>query len=224
MLCSFRTKQQYLQVAKGLCYACSYDKWVLGFTFLTRICFQLTNRCISFQIGPGTGIAPMLGFLQALAKALSEGMKLGHCMVFFGCRAENDFLHSAQMRKWADMGVISDLLVAFSRLPGRPRQYVQHVVDQHRDAVWDMLSSDNIHYYICGDSMMAEDVFDELKTTAKDVGGLSHIESVEFFRKMKKERQFQAGTWGVVTKRDVNLTKVVEKKYNQAEAWLKNFY
>ena len=55
----------------------------------------------------------MLGFLEAREKAFSDGMKLGSCMVFFGCRAENDYLHKERMRSWADMGVISDLQVAF---------------------------------------------------------------------------------------------------------------
>jgi len=187
---------------------------------LTRSTFRLPKDYGApiIMIGPGTGIAPMLGFLEAREKAFSNGMKLGSCMVFFGCRAENDYLHKERMRSWAEMGVISDLQVAFSRLPGRNKEYVQDVVARHRDAVWAMLSDPNCHYYICGDSKMAEDVFGELKTTAKTAGGLDHIDSVQFFRKMKTERRYQADTWGVVPPK-----KLVEKKYNQAEAWLKNF-
>lgn len=145
------------------------------------------------QVGPGTGIAPMLAFLQAREQALSGGSTLGPCMVFFGCRAQNDFLHSAQMQKWVDMGVISDLKIAFSRLPGQPKQYVQDVIAQHRDAVWHMLQLSDCHYYVCGDSNMAEDVMDELKAAARDVGGLDHHGAAQYFTKMKKERRFQAG-------------------------------
>ena len=98
------------------------------------------------------------------------------------------------MQKWVDMGVISDLKTAFSRLPGQPKkQYVQDVIAQHRDAVWQMLSADTCHYYICGDSNMAEDVMDELKAAARDVGGLDHHGAVQYFHNMKKERRFQAG-------------------------------
>ena len=192
---------------------------------LSRSTFRLPQdyKAPVIMIGPGTGIAPMLGFLQAREKAKADGAELGPCMVFFGCRAENDFLHSKRMRNWADTGVITDLQLAFSRLPDRPKEYVQHVVARRRDAVWEILSDPNCHYYICGDSQMAEDVFGELKATAKQAGGLDHLGSVEFFRKMKKERRFQSDTWGVVVKKAENLKKMVEKKYNQGEEWLKNF-
>ena len=62
---------------------------------------------------------------------------------------------------------------------------------------------------------MYEDVYDELKTTSKVVGGLSHSDSVLFFRKMKKEKRFQDDTWGIVEKREEHLKKMVEKNYNQ---------
>jgi len=193
---------------------------------ITRSTFRLpkdSGLAPIIMVGPGTGVAPMLGFLQSREKALSDGVELGPCMVFFGCRSENDFLHSERMRAWVETGVITDLQVAFSRLLGQPKQYVQHLVKKHCTEVWAMLSDPRCHYYVCGDSNMAEDVFDELKATARNSGGLDHIGSIDFFRKMKKEHRFQADTWGVVEKRDIALKKLVEKKYNQAEAWLKNF-
>ena len=124
------------------------------------------------------------------------------------------------MRKWEEDGIITDLQVAFSRHPDKPKEYVQHVVARRRSEVWALLSDPACHYYICGDSQMAEDVFDELRATSIAAGGFDHIGSVNFFRKMKDERRFQADTWGVVAKREVALKKLVEKKYNQAEAWL----
>jgi sulfite reductase alpha subunit-like flavoprotein len=88
------------------------------------------------MVGPGTGISPMMGFLQAREKEQAEGVSLGPCMVFFGCRMEDDFLHSKQMRAWAsNQGVISSLQVAFSRIPGQPKEYVQHCISKIRDAV-----------------------------------------------------------------------------------------
>ena len=40
----------------------------------------------AIQVGAGTGISPMLGFLEARQKALWEGTHLGQCLVYFGCR------------------------------------------------------------------------------------------------------------------------------------------
>ena len=172
------------------------------------------------MVGPGTGISPMLGFLQAREKALQDGVSLGPCMVFFGCRAENDFLHGEQMRLWLDRGVITDLQVAFSRLPGQPKEYVQHRIGKLRKPIWQVLSKPDCHYYVCGDSQMAEDVLDELKATVSACGKLDHYGTAQFFAGMKKEHRYQTDTWGVVVKRDENLKKLTEKKYNQGAAWL----
>lgn len=217
-------------IRKGLCshyLAGTVPNSTAGFVRLglTQSAFRLPEdyRAPIIMVGPGTGLAPMLGFLQAREHAQANGKELGPCMVFFGCRAENDFLHSARMRKWAKDGVVSDLQVAFSRLPGRPKEYVQHRLAKHCMEVWKLLSQPNAHYYICGDSAMADDVFEALKVITKTSGGLDHYGCVQFFEKMKKERRFQADVWGVVEKRDEALKRLVNKRYNKGDAWLKQF-
>jgi hypothetical protein len=87
---------------------------------------------------------------------------------------------------------------------------------------WMFLKDDKCHYYVCRDSNMAEDVYDELFLTANRVGNLSHKESWSVFQKMKREHRFQADTWGVVSNREEGLAKQAEKKYNQAALWLKS--
>jgi sulfite reductase alpha subunit-like flavoprotein len=54
-----------------------------------RLPSEMTSPVI--MVGPGTGISPMMGFLQAREKAQTDGVALGPCMVFFGCRTEDDF-------------------------------------------------------------------------------------------------------------------------------------
>ena len=85
-----------------------------------------------------------------------------------------------------------------------------------------MLKDPNCHYYICGDSNMAEDVYDALFLVTRQTGGLSHKDAWSLFQKMKKERRFQSDTWGVVDKREEGLARQAEKKYNQAAAWLES--
>lgn len=168
----------------------------------------------------GTGISPMLGFLQAREKSLANGQELGKCLVLFGCRSPADFLHRAQMREWEQKGVISNLEVAFSRLDGQPKEYVQHRLAKIRQQVWDILQDDKCHYYVCGDSNMAEDVSDELVRTATSVGGLSSKNAWAHFQTMKQQHRFQTDTWGVVSNVKEGLARQLEKKYNQAAAWL----
>ena len=164
----------------------------------------------------------MLGFLQAREKATKDGIAVGPCMVLFGCRTEADFLHSGQMREWEKNGVITSLQVAFSRLPGKPKEYVQHRIAKIQSEVWSLLQNEKCHYYVCGDSNMAEDVYDELFRTARNAGKLSHKGAWSFFQKMKSEHRFQNDTWGVVEKVEEGLAKQAEKKYNQAAAWLES--
>jgi len=192
---------------------------------LSRSTFRLPQdyKAPIIMVGPGTGIAPMLGFLQAREHAKANGEELGQCMVFFGCRAENDFIHGKKMKEWVDNGIITDLQVAFSRLPGHPKEYVQHKISMHKCEVWNLLSMPNAHYYICGDSKMADDVLAELKHITITTGGLDRLGSIQFFSKMKKERRFQSDTWGVVHNRKENLDKMVEKVYNKGEHWLRSF-
>ena len=46
------------------------------------------------MIGPGTGVAPFIGFLDHRACLLKTGVSLGPAWLFFGCRhKERDFLY-----------------------------------------------------------------------------------------------------------------------------------
>jgi hypothetical protein len=71
---------------------------------------------------------------------------------------------------------------------GNRKSYVQHRIrSEVRDEVWGFLKDDTCHYYyVCGDSNMAEDVYDELFLTSKTVGKLSHKDSWSVFNKMNR--------------------------------------
>jgi len=110
------------------------------------------------MVGPGTGLAPFRGFLQERAWLKSQGTPVGRSMLFFGCRHhEQDFLYADELAALAHDGV-TDLRVAFSRLPGEKKVYVQDLLLEERDAVWQMIESGAV-VYVCGDaSRMAPDV------------------------------------------------------------------
>ena len=121
-------------------------------------------------IGPGTGFAPLHGFIQE-RKALNA---TAPCHVFFGARhPDHDWLCREEMERWSAEGVI-DLHLAFSQVPGAPR-YVQDAIWDARDAVWDVVQSGG-QIFLCGDGKyMAPAVRDTLIRIHADKTGGGHL-------------------------------------------------
>jgi len=107
------------------------------------------------MVGPGTGVAPFMGFLEernVLAK--KQGTKLGPAHLFFGCRSSNtDFIYKDALESYKNNGVLSadGLHVAFSREEGQSKVYVQDLIGEFSQELWDMIDKGAI-VYICGDA------------------------------------------------------------------------
>lgn len=171
------------------------------------------------MVGPGTGVSPLIAFLQYREALHNQGTQLGDACLYFGCRNESDFLYGEQLRTWQNQGVLTDLQVAFSRLTQK-KVYVQGLMQENAQALWQLLSHPQCHYYVCGDAKMADDVFEVFMAIAKSVGELSHIEAVEFFERMKKENRFHADVWGVQLHFQQAIKQVQKDNYSKAEKWL----
>ena len=103
------------------------------------------------MIGPGTGVAPFRGFFQERAVLKEQGKQLGPALLFFGCRhADQDYIYRDEMETYAANG-IATVYTAFSRMDGQPRAYVQDLLKQQADLVWQLLQQGAI-VYVCGDA------------------------------------------------------------------------
>jgi len=171
------------------------------------------------MVGPGTGVSPLIAFLQYREALQDRATQLGEACLYFGCRDRGDFLYSDRLTSWQDRGVLTDLQVAFSRLTEK-KVYVQNLIQKNAQALWELLSHPNCHYYVCGDAKMADDVFEVFMAIAKTEGNLSHLEVVEFFDKMKQEKRFNADVWGVQLNFKQAIQQVQKDNYSKAEKWL----
>jgi sulfite reductase alpha subunit-like flavoprotein/nitric oxide synthase oxygenase domain/subunit/hemoglobin-like flavoprotein len=171
------------------------------------------------MVGPGTGVSPLIAFLQYREALHNQGTQLGEACLYFGCRNHGDFLYRDRLASWQTQGVLTDLQVAFSRLTNQ-KVYVQGLMQDNAASLWPLLSHPQCHYYVCGDAKMADDVFEGFMAIAKTEGHLSHIEAVEFFTKMKQEHRFHTDVWGVQLNFKQAIQQVQKDNYAKAEKWL----
>jgi len=171
------------------------------------------------MVGPGTGVSPLIAFLQQRFVLSQQGQQLSDACLFFGCRNHNDFLYQEQLQTWLNQGVLSGLEVAFSRL-GDHKLYVQNLMQQKSQDIWKLLSHPKCHYYVCGDAKMADDVFEVMLAIAKTEGGYTHLEAFQFFDKMKQEKRFTSDVWGVQLHFNQAIKQVQQDNYSKAEGWL----
>eukprot|EP01061_Rhynchopus_euleeides_P008352 TRINITY_DN17415_c0_g1_i1.p1 TRINITY_DN17415_c0_g1~~TRINITY_DN17415_c0_g1_i1.p1 ORF type:complete len:678 (+),score=315.99 TRINITY_DN17415_c0_g1_i1:75-2036(+) len=184
----------------GLCSEYLKDKPV-GATvpcFIRKSTFHLPTRDKKrpmLMIGPGTGVAPMIGFLHRKLKWSEQGAELGPCRFYFGCRKRSeDYIYSDLMERCADKGIITALRVAFSRDQAE-KVYVQHLIEQDAKDIWQIINSDG-NIYICGDAKnMARAVEEALVQVMIGEGGMSRENAEARLNKMEKNQRYLKDVW-----------------------------
>jgi sulfite reductase (NADPH) flavoprotein alpha-component len=139
------------------------------------------------MVGPGTGIAPFMGFLQEREAIGAPGK---NWLIFGNQYFDMDFLYREELDRWADGGLLTRLDVAFSR-DSAEKVYVQHRMREQGAELWSWLEA-GAHFYVCGDSKrMAPDVDAELVQIAIDHGRLTREEAKAYTARLVKEHRYQ---------------------------------
>ncbi len=99
------------------------------------------------MICTGTGSAPFRAFTMRRQRAAAAA-KSGDMVLFFGARSPDALPYFGPLKKIPDHVLQKNLV--FSRLPDRPKEYVQDRMMVEQETVAEMLSDPNTHIYICG--------------------------------------------------------------------------
>ncbi|MGW1024524.1 molybdopterin-dependent oxidoreductase [Streptomyces sp. NPDC002577] len=138
------------------------------------------------MVGPGTGVAPFVGFLD-------ERRALGHRgrnWLFFGEQHRaTDFYYEDELTALLDDGTLTRLDTAFSR-DQRAKVYVQDRMREHGPQLWSWLQ-DGAHFYVCGDaSRMAKDVDRALRDVAITHGGLDEDGAAAYLKQLAADKRY----------------------------------
>ena len=138
------------------------------------------------MVGPGTGIAPFMAFLQERDAAKSSGKN----WLFFGDQKQaTDFLYQEELEGYCENGILTKLDTAFSR-DGDKKVYVQNRMLEHGAELWQWLQ-EGAHFYVCGDaSRMAKDVHDALIQIVAQHGQMSNEDATAFVQEMSNDQRY----------------------------------
>ncbi len=138
------------------------------------------------MVGPGTGIAPFVAFLQERAESNAGGKN----WLFFGDQHEAfDFLYRDELEEYQASGILTRLDTAFSR-DSDQKVYVQDRMRENAAELWQWLQSGAM-FYVCGDaSRMAKDVDRALQQVVASEGGMSDEEAAAYVKDLSSSGRY----------------------------------
>ena len=132
--------------------------------------FLMPNHAGSnlLMICTGTGAAPMRAMTEYRRRLLAQSKPVdGKLMLFFGARSPAELPYFGPLRKLPASFI--DQHLAFSRVDGAPRSYVQDKLREASSAVVELLRGDT-YIYICGLKGMEAGVMEALRDSCRAAG------------------------------------------------------
>jgi benzoyl-CoA 2,3-dioxygenase component A len=121
------------------------------------------------MICTGTGSAPMRAMTEWRRRLRSSGkFEGGKLMLFFGARSQQELPYFGPLQRLPRDFI--DINLAFSRVPGQPRRYVQDLMRERAADLAALMRDTNTHFYVCGLQSMEEGVVMALRDIAQDSG------------------------------------------------------
>ena len=174
-------------------------------------------------IGPGTGVAPFIGFLEhrfqrtqrnlhdrtcvctgtwwsgidvALCDTSVKVDARGDVLLFTGNRhVETEFLFRAELHEYVRNGTLSQLYTAFSR-DQQDKVYVQHRLREVGPLIVDIILHKGGYVFVCGDgAKMAKDVKETVHELLQAHAGLSVAEADAKLTELRQRHKYVEDIW-----------------------------
>ncbi|MCE3553752.1 bifunctional nitrate reductase/sulfite reductase flavoprotein subunit alpha [Pseudonocardia sp. RS11V-5] len=138
------------------------------------------------MVGPGTGVAPFVGFLE---DRRARGHTAPNWLFFGEQRCATDFYYREELEGMRADGTLARLDVAFSR-DQRHKVYVQDRMREHGAQLWRWLA-DGAHFYVCGDAgRMAKDVDLALRDVVAAHGGMDADRTAAYVKQLVADGRY----------------------------------
>lgn len=118
------------------------------------------------MICTGTGSAPFRAMTERRRRTSAQGD--GKLLLFFGARTPGELPYFGPLNKLPTS--LLDKELVFSRLPDKPKEYVQQRMLTRGDDLAALLQEDNTHVYICGLKGMEKGVEDSFRLICSEHG------------------------------------------------------
>ncbi|XP_023717466.1 methionine synthase reductase isoform X3 [Cryptotermes secundus] len=152
-------------------------------------------------IGPGTGVAPFIGFLQHRQAEWQKSSDLvfGEIWLFYGCRYEDkDFLYRSELNKYIEDGILNRLFLSFSRDKRKEKmpRYVQDNIKLYGREFVNQVFEKNSTVYICGDAKnMGMDILNAIVSVIQNERGIEEQNARLIVSELQNQGRYLQDIW-----------------------------
>ena len=152
------------------------------------------------MISSGAGLAPFKAFLQEGNEVIKSGKhkidEFGEWWCIFGCRSVKiDYLYQEYLESSliSNGGCLKELKIAFSRDKEGKKVYVQDIIDQNSEKLWNLIHEQKGKVYVCGGVAMGKGV---RAAFARVFDFYNKGKGHEYLDELLKKNQFVQELWG----------------------------
>lgn len=151
------------------------------------------------MIGPGTGIAPMMAFLQERRYQRQNNKSsttIGDTILYFGCRRSNeDYIYEQELKSYVKDKTLTGYHTAFSRENPNQKVYVQDRLLESSEQIYKYIDKESAYIYVCGATKMGSDVLATIHKIVQEQGKLTKPETDKYIKQLQESHRYVQELW-----------------------------